>query len=571
MSVQFNTNPASVNWSALLNKLSDVDGANSVQFSEVDRSLTFTATVNGTESKITVRIPDDLDLPGEVDETAIASLVQKLSDDTLGLTDEQVEAFKEQITKLYKDMSTALSNVQSTSTGKVMFDLYKLMALLVEIGQSQRDAARDLRTAQSQQVQNSIQAQADTQRNAAIVGLIVGVVCGAISAIVSGVMLGMQAHAFKSQLNTARTSGTDAAQSNAQMTKGADNAAHANAQLQKTETQVGPETATRVKNDIRVQIGEKEQAYAAAKNDASEAQQRFDTVQRDFETASADRTQKQTVLRDAQRANQTARVEADIPQGKTAAKAKFDYVRQCAQEHVPADEQKLAKYDAAIKAENDMSAATTALANAPSEQEIGNKQAAVTDARAALDTANQKVETERVNYRAALQSAADSYTDRYNAAVAADGPNSDSAKAARNDMRMARAFTESKLNEEGVTTAVERRADVAAADDAVDKAAQRLNNNTDYKKALHRIERYSGVNAINTAIANMLQGMTQNITAMINAEATRKGAEQEREKDQLEQSKDLFQQAQNLVDAVVQLMQAVAAAESQSMRDAIQA
>ena len=69
----------------------------------------------------------------------------------------------------------------------------------------------------------------------------------------------------------------------------------------------------------------------------------------------------------------------------------------------------------------------------------------------------------------------------------------------------------------------------------------------------------------------MLQGMTQNITGMINAEATKKGAEQEQQKDQLDQVKDLFQQAQSLIDSVVQLMQAVAAAESQSMRDAIQA
>ncbi len=571
MSVQFDPNASMVKWGNLLNKLSEADGADAVKFSEVDRSLIFTATVDGTDTQIAVRIPDDLDLPGEVDEAAIASLVEKLSDESLGLTDEQVQAFKKQITKLYKDMSTALSNVQSTSTGKVMFDLYKLMALLVEVGQVQRDSARELRTAQSAQIQNAIQSQADTQRAAAMVGLIVGVVCGAISAIVSGIMLGLQAASFKSQLNTARSSGTDAAQTNAQMTKGADNAAHANAQLQKTEAQVGPETATRVKNDVKAQVGEKEQAYAGAKNEAAEAQRTLDTAQRDFDTASADRTQKQTALRDAQRANQAARVEAEIPQGKTAARAKFEYVRQCAQDGTPANEQKLAKFDAAIKAENDMSAATTALAHAPSEQEIGNKQAAVTDARAALDAANQKVESTRLEYRAALQSAADTYTDRYNAAVANDGPNSDAAKAARNDMRMARAFTESKLNEEGVTTAVERRADVAAAEDAVDKASQRLNNNTDYKKALHRIERYSGINAVNTAIANMLQGMSQNISAMMNSEATRQGAEEKQEQEQLDQTKDLFTQAQSLIDSVIKLMQAVAAAESQSMRDAIQA
>ena len=138
-------------------------------------------------------------------------------------------------------------------------------------------------------------------------------------------------------------------------------------------------------------------------------------------------------------------------------------------------------------------------------------------------------------------------------------------------MRMARAYAGSKLQEQGVSTAAEHRLDVAEATDAVDRATQRLNASADYRDALHNIEVFSGINAINTAIGNMLQGMTQNITGMINAEATKKGAEQEQQKDQLDQVKDLFQQAQSLIDSVVQLMQAVAAAESQSMRDAIQA
>ena len=138
-------------------------------------------------------------------------------------------------------------------------------------------------------------------------------------------------------------------------------------------------------------------------------------------------------------------------------------------------------------------------------------------------------------------------------------------------MRMAQAYAGSKLNEPGVSTAVEHRADVAAAESAVDSASQRLNNNTDYRKALHRIDRYAGINAINTAVANMLQGVAQNISAMINSEATREGAVQEQEKEELEQTKDLFEQAQNLIDSVIQLMQAVSSAESQSMRDAIQA
>jgi hypothetical protein len=104
-----------------------------------------------------------------------------------------------------------------------------------------------------------------------------------------------------------------------------------------------------------------------------------------------------------------------------------------------------------------------------------------------------------------------------------------------------------------------------------DAAAQRLNNNMDYRGALRRIETLTGINAINTAIGNMLQSMTQSISGAITSEATRMGADQQKEQEQLDQTKDLFNQAQSVVDAAVQLMQAVRQAEAQSMRDAIQA
>ena len=569
MSVQFDPN-AAVNWGNLLNKLSEVSGTDGVQFSEVDRSLTFTTTVDGVESKVTVKIPDDLELPGEVDEAAIASLVEKLSDDSLGLTDEQVEAFKEQITKLYEDMSAALSDVKSTSTGSVMFDLYKLMALLVEVAQSQRDAARDLRTAQSQQIQNSIQNQADTQRDAALVGLIVGVVCGAISAIVSGVMLGFQGASYKNQLSAARASGADAAQSNMQMLKGADTSAHADAQLQKVQSQVGEPTATDVKSAIDNKLGGVDGPKAKVQKAEiafAEKQAELDTAQLELASMKANRNPNPNAVQEAQTEVTQTRAAAEIPDETTAAKAKFEYVRDCAKNGNAVDEQKIAKFDAAITAENKLSAAQ----KIPTDEAISAKELEVSNARAARDEARTELSTAHSEYRAAIKSAADVYTDEYEAAVATEGPNSEAAAKAQNKMRMAQAYAGSKLAEEGVSTVAEHRADVAGAADRVDRATQQLNANSDYKKALHRIELFTGINAINTTIGNMLQGMTQNITAMINAEATKMGAEQEQQKDQLEQTKELFSQAQNLVDSVIQLMQAVAAAESQSMRDAIQA
>ena len=400
MSVQFDPS-ASVNWSALLNKLSETDGANAVQFSEADRTLTFTNTVDGTSTQITVRIPDDLDLPGEVDETSFTTLIEKLSDESLGLTDEQIEAFKEQITKLYEDMSAALSNVQSTSTGKVMFDLYKLMALLVEVAQSQRDAARDLRTTQSQQIQNSIQSQADTQRAAAMVGLIVGVVCGAISAIVSIGMLAGQAASFKNQLNTARTSGADAAQSNAQMTKAADNAAHANAQLEKVESQVGEPIATDVKADMDGKLNAPDGPKAKvqkAEIELAEKQTALENATVELNAMKLGARQDPQAVQAAQTEVDQARAAAEIPEGKTAAKAKMEYIRDCAQRGVPTDDQKIAKYNTAIQAESKLKTAQ----QAPTQEQISAKELEVNNLRAARNDARTELATARDNYRASI-------------------------------------------------------------------------------------------------------------------------------------------------------------------------
>ena len=454
------TTPNAISWQGLLDKLVETSGVEgAAKISADNRFLVFTATVNGVESPVTVRIPDDLELPGEVDEAAIASLVGKLSDPAFNLTEGEIAAFKEQITKIYNDASAAVAETKSRSTGSVMFDLYKLMALLVEVAQSQRDAARDLRSAQSAQIQNSIQSQADTQRSAAMVGLIVGVVCGAVSAIVSGVMLGKQVNSYKNQLSAARSSGADAAQTNANMVKGADTAAHANAQLQKVEGQVGENVASTVKGEMNGKVAATRATYDQKTQVVAEKQQALTGAEGERATAEAAVHTKEAAVNEAQQAADAARATAGIqdPQ-KSATDAKAEYVRDCGNNQQPADQAQLAKFDTAIQAESTLATAKTELANA--QQAMPGKELAVTNARDALQTAKGEQEAARINYRASLQSAADAYASKYESAVSADGPNSPEAKSARDNMRMAQAYAGSKLAEAGVTTAAEHRADV---------------------------------------------------------------------------------------------------------------
>jgi hypothetical protein len=337
------------------------------------------------------------------------------------------------------------------------------------------------------------------------------------------------------------------------------------------QSQVGETIATDVKTAMDTKLDGPKARVERAEIALGQKEAELETAQVELNRMQAvgekDKPEGQQAIQAAKTEVDQTRAAAEIPEGKTAAKAKFEYVRDCAKNGVPTDDQKMAKFDAAIQAENKLDA----LNKAPTGEELAAQHRKVDTLRGERNDAKTELSTAHDEYRATIKSAADSYAEKYEYAVSHDGPNSQSAKTARDEMRMAQAYAGSKLSEKGVTTATERRVDVTEAHDRLDKATQRLNSNADYRDALHNIEVYAGINAINTSVGNMLQGMTQSLSAMINAEATRKGAEQEQEKDQLEQTKDLFSQAQALIDAVVQLMQAIAAAESQSMRDAIQA
>ena len=264
MSMTVNTNPTMVSWEALLNQVNEASNAGKV--SETNRSVTFTTQLDDGVASVIVNIPDDLELPSAVTPEAIETLMTKLGGADFNLNETQLALIKDEITKVYNQMAGALSATQSKSTGAVMFDLYQLMALLVEVAQSQRNAARDLRNTQNQQIQNSIQSQADAQRNAAIVGLVVGVTCGVLSAAVSVGMLVGQGAAYKTQVNTARMSGMEAAQNKVTMLQNADTPQHAQAQLAKVEGGIKTEgLAAGVKDTINANTLEAKNQFEAAK------------------------------------------------------------------------------------------------------------------------------------------------------------------------------------------------------------------------------------------------------------------------------------------------------------------
>ena len=227
MSLQVNGNAGAVNWDALLSKLGEVtktEGADGVAGST---NVTITRTVDGVETPVTIRIPDDLDIPETVDQAAIDSLCQKLAADTsLNLTEEQIKLFHDTLSEtLTKTLAAMPKDSAQSNIRRAMFDLYKMMALLVEVAQKQRDATREMRLAENLAVQKSILDQAEAQRTAAITGMIAGAICCALQSAATFISLYQQAKAFNAQLGTEKTAGLDVAGKNVDMMKAANNQA----------------------------------------------------------------------------------------------------------------------------------------------------------------------------------------------------------------------------------------------------------------------------------------------------------------------------------------------------------
>jgi len=610
MSININTNANAVNWESLLNAIDGATKTEGTQGVADTRSVTFTTTVDGVETPVTVRIPDDLELPATVDPAAIDSLCDKLVNDSgLNFTEEQIKQIHDTLSSTLEKLSGAVNTDPTVKT--VMFDLYKLMALLVEVAQKQRDAMREMRLAENLAVQKSILNQASAQRDAAITGMIAGAICCTMQVIATGVAMGMQAKAFKSQLGTDKTSGLDVARQSMDMTKAASSQDSAQTQLNKVKAEVG----TQMSLDGHTRISTKVEG-GFSNGQVREAQTRF-TNARDAFQNKAEVSQAMQVLGsdaniDTVTSAELAGFDApEVANVKTAV-AKLDAFK--------AEAAKLDRYpglsaedkaffaDASTKPFESLSMADRTrmmqlkMSNGTlsvdkfnfGDKPLGQLKA---DVKAAFDAANAdlkaqiapggqasvELEAAKANLRAQTKLEIQKYEDSYGnalqeyndatkngtkAEIAAASQKLDTAAA---ELKYARALGNAKLMQPDVTDAQTHLADVNETTAAYQAAQQTRANSVDYIKASNTITQAQAVNNLIAAIGGAGQSFIQNMTQLQQADATEQGALSKKSEEELDQTKDLFNQALTLVDSIVKLMQAVRAAEAQSMRDAIQA
>ena len=582
MSIEINTAAKGVNWESLLSSIGDVQKADPV---DGKQSFTITTNVNGEARTLTVSVPDDLEIPATVDQGTLEGLVDKLKAMDVGLTDEQVAQMKSAIAKLYADTQSALSSVASKSTGQVLFDLYALMALMIDVAQSQRDAAREMRTAENLAMQKAIQNQADDQRSAAMVGLLVGVTCGIISAGASLGLMAWQGVTASAQDKIMAQSGADAAKMHSQALQNTDSPAHADAHLAALQQKPGGgDISNRVsaefdRNLVDAQAGDLRTNLSRANTKVADAEQSLATKTAELEAAQQTLDQKTQAKNEAQALYDQKKPQLD------ASLERQQYIRDQMNAGEPVSPERLAEYDARLGDIESARAAKASLDTANQEltaaqNDVRVKQGAVDLANTELTNAKTELAQAKANYCKTVSDVAAQYEEKYQTAVERlNNPPAGADKAqlkadvetARNEMEMAFAMEAKYLTKDGAMTPAEQKDLVASARARVDVTTDRVMHRTDFKAAERRLSMISGLNNINQSIAQVTQAMSANLSATRNAEATRQGADTKKEEEMLDQTKDLFSQEQKLIDQVVQLFSAVIQAESQSMRDAIQA
>ena len=608
MSLQVNGNAGAVNWDALLGKLGEVtktEGADGVAGST---NVTITRTVDGVETPVTIRIPDDLDIPETVDQAAIDSLCQKLAADTsLNLTEEQIKLFHDTLSEtLTKTLAAMPKDSAQSNIRRAMFDLYKMMALLVEVAQKQRDATREMRLAENLAVQKSILDQAEAQRTAAITGMIAGAICCALQSAATFISLYQQAKAFNAQLGTEKTAGLDVAGKNVDMMKAANNQGNADKQLAKVQQQIGGKPSLTKGHSVKSEVETSFDNSAEFRN----AQAKFTETQNALQKSNTMQVTADALGRNAETVTSADVAALDAPEFadvKTAV-AKLDAYKA---ELAKLDNiQGLSAEDKAffIKQMTDPNASESIdatnrmldlrqqfpqlndvnLTTDPSHATLVENVRTACDgayAKFAEKTGRLKVdlETAKQNLRAQIklevqkfESSYDSALKDYNEAIKT-GSKADIKAAeaklekAQNQLTYARAYGNAKLMQPGLTDSKAHLADVEEARGRYLSTQQTRANSVDYINASNTITKAQAYNSLIAAIGGFGQNFVQNWSQLLNAEATKMGAQQKKSEEELDQTRDLFNQAEELVNNVVQLMNAVRQAEMQSMRDAIQA
>ncbi|MBP5510391.1 MAG: type III secretion system translocon subunit SctB [Kiritimatiellae bacterium] len=521
--INVNTNNATtqVNWQSVsdLMNASGNEGVNGeITVSDKGVLTLTTKGADGVTRTATVTIPQ-LDAPEHpLDTAALQNLADKLVAGLEKLANGGILS-EADFSLVMKQASTFSTTVHSGNTSKALFDLYALMALMVEVAQKQRDTAREIRQTENAQIQHAIQTQAEEMRNAAVISLVMGCVSTAISGVMSGLAMYNQAKAFTQQSDA--TSTLKGPSDMLKMTMLENDPAAASQMFTSVKNQTPEAIQTEVNGkfaDARTLFQEQ---IGGAKNNTTAAETRLNTA-----------TERLNQVREGAAAEPPTATAEEVQ----AAQTEFDNATR-GLESAKLHERTLehgffSKLDAEIKATDaGLSLKKTELAAKQNELSTCKNPDRKAELTGEINTLKNDIKTAETR--------------------------STYLKAYTTQLKSVYASPEMK------------NLDIAKAQRGYDFAKHELELNTKFTTSQQMMNRWMGIQQLSMSVSQMVGNIGNMVAEQKRAAATMEGVEQELHREQLDQIKDLFAQGQNVVQAVIQLMQAVLSAENESLMEAI--
>lgn len=554
MSVTFNPN---ANWNSLVGEamqgttLARVGDAKAVQGADGNLTVTFTGA-NGLSQTVTIAPPALDEATGTLTEEGLADLRAKLD----GAFDALKAALGRATTLSASDTAPA------TDAQKMLFDIYALMQLMLEIAQKERESARTQRQADLSREVADIRCQAEQQRTAARNGLIMSCVFSAASICAQAGTFFASSAAQASAAKMTKASGVDQAQQNLSLLS-AKNGAETGANLTKAGKSMTPgqlqaakanfaksETAKATLDNAVEQREAHIEASARGKAITAELdgkiapkQAEVDRLTVEVETLESDIAQAGEA-RAAVGGEGESALDAELAEKKAAltkAQGELDGLRaqrEDALEAAGASDAKLQALNEKVKTANDAYVDALNLDQSQLEAKLGAKRLELTQLE--RDPAANKAEI-----KAAKAEIADLEQQRT------------WGRAYVTDQKMKGGYTDSLA------------ADIEAAEQSFGKATKMLEHDAAYKAAEARAHGWQTAGDLLRQTGQLLEGITQSVTGMQQAAATEYEAAAKTAEDARAESDDLATSAQQLVQSVLDLLQAILAAENQSINQIV--
>lgn len=550
MSVTFNPN---ANWNSLVGEamqgtaLARAGDAKAVQGADGNLTVTFTGA-NGLSQTVTIAPPALDEATGTLTEEGLADLRAKLD----GAFDALKAALGRATTLSASDTAPA------TDAQKMLFDIYALMQLMLEIAQKERESARTQRQADLSREVADIRCQAEQQRTAARNGLIMSCVFSAASICAQAGTFFASSAAQASAAKMTKASGVDQAQQNLSLLS-AKNGAETGANLAKAGKSMTPgqlqaakanfaksETAKATLDNAVEQREAHIEASARGKAITAELdgkiapkQAEVDRLTVEVETLESDIAQAGEA-RAAVGGKGESALDAELAEKKTAltkAQGELDGLRaqrEDALEAAGASDAKLQALNEKVKTANDAYADALNLDQSQLEAKLGAK-------RLELTQLERNPAANKAEIKAAKAEIADLEQQRT------------WGRAYVTDQKMKGGYTDSLA------------ADIEAAEQSFGKATKMLEHDAAYKAAEARAHGWQTAGDLLRQTGQLLDSVTQSVTGMQQAAATEYEAAAKTAEDARAESDDLATSAQQLVQSVLDLLQAILAAENQSI------